>query len=37
MVDEVEAILGKDYFINKNKERRLSELDQMNIVDRTIS
>ena len=37
MVDEVEAILGKDYFIKKNKERRLSELDQMNIIDRTLS
>jgi len=37
MVDEVGAIIGKDYFINKNKERRLSELDQMNFVDRTIS
>ena len=37
MVDEVEAIIGKDYFINKNKERRLSELDQMNIIDRTLS
>ena len=37
MVDEVEAIVGKDYFINKNKERRLSELDQMNIIDRTLS